>query len=67
MRRSYTLVVLLLLGSISYAQVPRKMSFQGVLTDTAGTPRPDGVYSLMFRMYDAPTGTPPLWTEARTV
>jgi len=27
---------------ISHAQIPRTLSYQGVLTDNAGKPRPDG-------------------------
>jgi len=67
MSRSCSLLVLVFLVSIAFAQVPRKISFQGVLTDTVGNPRPDGTYSLTFRIYDASSGNPPLWTEARTV
>lgn len=67
MTRFCSILVLLFLVSIASAQVPRKISFQGVLTDTLGNPRPDGPYSLTFRIYNASTGNSPLWTEARTV
>ena len=49
MIRSCSMVVLLLVVSTAFAQLPRKISFQGVLTDTVGNPRPDGAYSLTFR------------------
>ena len=67
MTRSCSVLVLLFIVSIAFAQVPRKISFQGVLTDTVGNPRPDGAYSVTFRIYDASTGNSPLWTESRTV
>ena len=67
MNRFCSILVLLFLVSIAFAEVPRKISFQGVLTDTLGNPRPDGTYSLTFRIYEASTGNPPLWSEARTV
>ncbi len=67
MTRFCSILVLLFLMSIASAQVPRKISFQGVLTDTVGNPRPDGAYSLTFRIYNASTGNSPMWTEARTV
>ena len=38
---------------ISHAQIPRALSYQGVLTDNAGKPRPDGSYSFTFRLYTA--------------
>ncbi len=67
MNRSCSMLVLVLIASMAFAQVPRKISFQGVLTDTVGNPRPDGAYSLTFRIYNASTGNSPLWTESRTV
>jgi hypothetical protein len=38
-----------------------------VLTDTAGTPKPDGSYSLTFRLFAAPTGGSALWTETKSL
>ena len=61
MSRLFSVFVLLLIVSVASAQIPRKISFQGVLTDTVGNPGPDGVYSLTFRIYDASTGNSPLW------
>jgi hypothetical protein len=47
--------------------IPRTMSYQGVLTDSAGNPSPDGSHQFTFRIYDHPT-TPggPLWEESHT-
>ncbi len=47
----------------SNSQVPRTISYQGVLTDGTGNMVADGNYSLTFRLYDRPTGGNPLWTE----
>jgi len=38
------------------AQVPNKISYQGLLTKTDCSPVQDGNYDLRFRLYDAPTG-----------
>lgn len=39
------------------AITPSRISYQGRLTDPAtGLPKPDGAYSLTFRLYDAATG-----------
>ncbi|MFZ1258320.1 MAG: hypothetical protein WAQ25_02515, partial [Candidatus Saccharimonas sp.] len=35
------------------ATVPYKMNFQGRLTDTAGTVKPDGTYNIRFRIYNS--------------
>ncbi|MDP2753939.1 MAG: hypothetical protein Q8P40_06060 [Nitrospirota bacterium] len=39
------------------------INYQGTLTDTSGTPVPDGQYAVVFSMYDVPTGGTALWTE----
>ncbi len=58
------LVVFLLLTSFSvFAQVPRKISYQGVLTNSSGSPAQDGNYTLQFRLYDVSSGGSALYTE----
>ena len=49
----------------AHAQIPRTLSYQGVLTDAAGKPRPDGDYQFTFQLYDVPTSGTPIWTEQR--
>ncbi len=49
------------------AQIPRTLSYQAVLTDKSGTPKPDGLYDVTFRLYDADNGGAPLWTETQTL
>lgn len=49
------------------AQIPRTLSYQGVLTDSSGIPKPDGQYALTFRLYDTSAGGTALWTEARVI
>jgi hypothetical protein len=38
------------------AEIPRMISYQGRVTDSGGTPVPDGTYTMRFRIYDAETG-----------
>ncbi|MGH7596676.1 MAG: hypothetical protein ACREOI_10010 [bacterium] len=52
---------------ISHAQIPRTLSYQGVLTDNAGKPRPDGNYTFTFRFYTSPTGGTAIWSESRSL
>jgi hypothetical protein len=59
-------LLLSLAAPASNAAVPETMSYQGVLTDNAGTPVPNGNYDLVFGLYDVATGGAPLWTETRT-
>jgi hypothetical protein len=56
----------LLLAHPAPAEVPSTMSYQGLLTDGAGTPVADGVYDLTLRLYDVPSDGAPLWTETQS-
>ena len=51
----------------SYSQIPHTLSYQGLLTDTTGTPRPDGSYSFTFRLYDVSSGGSALWSETKSI
>ena len=46
-----------------WAQVPDRMSYQGVLTDASGVPVADGSHSLAFALYAVSSGGAALWTE----
>lgn len=62
-------LVVLLMGillSFSSADVPSVMSYQGFLTDDAGTAL-DGDYTLTFAIYNDPTAGDTLWSEEQDV
>jgi hypothetical protein len=65
MRRTLLFSILLLIGiaNTSWAQIPRTMNYQGVLTDAAGKVVPDGTYQLTFKLYDVSSGGTELWAE----
>ncbi|HEX9656378.1 MAG TPA: hypothetical protein VGB89_05605, partial [Bacteroidota bacterium] len=54
--------VLLLMACLAFTfsegltQVPKTLSYQGVLTDTSGTQVPDGQYQVTFNLYDQQSG-----------
>ncbi len=62
-----TIVFLVAGAYTAEAQVPKAFSYQGVLTDAAGTSVADGNYTLTFALYDAPNTPTALWTEAQIV
>lgn len=65
--KSYLLVyflVLLSLPSLALA-FPQVMSYQGKLSDSGGHPV-SGIHTMVFSIYDAPTGGNVLWTETWT-
>jgi hypothetical protein len=35
-----------------YGQIPRTISYQGVLCDATGKPKPDNSYQMTFRLYE---------------
>jgi len=55
----FTLVLSLLLTSLAFA-IPRKMNYQGKVTDAAGTPL-DGTYDMKFRIYNGSDDGNLLW------
>lgn len=55
---------MLMTMQMSHAQIPRSISYQGVLTDNAGQPQPDGNYVFTFKLYD---GATEIWTERKTL
>jgi hypothetical protein len=56
-------LVLAVSASALLAGVPSLVNYQGILTDSGGSPL-NGTYNLTFRIYaDSTTGTPALWTE----
>lgn len=62
-----TAVALVCYGQTAQAvqTVPYKMNFQGRLTDATGAPKPDGIYNIKFRIYNAANTA--VWTEDRLV
>lgn len=49
------------------AQIPKLISYQGLLADDGGVALTDGDYSITVNLYDAAQGGVPLWSETRTV
>lgn len=60
-------LLILLTAQIGWAQIPRTISYQGILTDGAGTPVVDGNYSIVFNLYDVATAGTALWSETQNV
>jgi hypothetical protein len=58
---------LLALPLLSVAQIPRILSYQGILADSLGNPKADGTYTITFRFYTALSGGTVLWTEQKTL
>src|SRR5689334_8715388 len=49
----------------TYGQIPTRMSYQGLLTTSLGTPLSDGSYSIQFDLYDSLAGGTSQWTETQ--
>jgi len=60
-------VVVLGAAGSGIAQIPQTISYQGVLTDGAGTPVSDGSYGIMFNIYTVASGGSDIWSEIKTV
>ena len=69
-RRS--VLIALLVGALGAtapisAQIPRLVSYQGLLTQPSGQPIADGNYTLLLRLYDAPSGGNLVYEETQSV
>ena len=61
MKNAITLFLVLLISTVSFAQIPSLISFQGILKDSDGQPVEDGTYEVKFRIHDAETDGEILW------
>lgn len=60
------MVITLFVIAFAEAQIPHTLSYQGLLADTTGTPKPDGSYNFTFRLYTVASGGSPLWSETKS-
>jgi hypothetical protein len=68
MKRFFFLLTAFLLLSLVYhadAQIPRTLSYQGVLTNNSGQPEPDKDYAFKFCLYESGAGGSPIWCEEK--
>jgi len=59
--------LVLLIATRTDAEIPRTLSYQGIYTDTLGTPKPDGVYGFTFRLYETGSGGSAVWTQTKSL
>ncbi|RPI75837.1 MAG: hypothetical protein EHM47_01515 [Ignavibacteriales bacterium] len=67
MKVLFVFVFSILITSVIFAQIPRTISYQGVLTDEFGNPKPDGDYNFIFMLYETSTGGDTIWSESKTL
>ena len=62
---SLTIALMVVLPAITlFAQAPRTMSHQGLLTDLGGTPVANASRSMTFKIYDDAVAGTALWKDA---
>ena len=57
--------LIVILVTLSYADVPKLINYQGHLTDKGGNPL-TGTYGITFTIWDADTGGNSQWTETQS-
>ncbi len=60
-------LLIVLITVTSSAQIPRVLSYQGMLTDSIGNPKPDGAYMITFRLYELNESGSEIWSEQKTL
>ena len=66
MKKHLFLLLVFVVVNMAFAQVPKTLNFQGVLTDASDLPL-QGTYTFTFNIYDVPTGGSTLWTEIHSL
>lgn len=59
--------MLLIAAGLAVGQIPRVISYQGILADENGAPKADGDYSFTFSFYKVATDGDAIWTETKNV
>ncbi|HSR16992.1 MAG TPA: hypothetical protein VLM39_02775, partial [Ignavibacteriaceae bacterium] len=67
MKTIYIFLCSILFFPVLFAQVPQTISYQGILTDISGNPKPDGDYSIKFSFYEAESGGDAVWSETKNL
>ncbi len=62
-----SLLFLFIFNCLLIAQIPHTISYQGMLTDASGNPKPDGNYQFTFYLYESPSGGSSIWSEVKTI
>ncbi|MEX2090432.1 MAG: hypothetical protein WEB62_11720, partial [Bacteroidota bacterium] len=60
-------VLVLTISTPVLGQVPRMISYQGILTDTTGVPKADGLYEFTFKFFHSESGGSPIWEEVKAL
>jgi hypothetical protein len=63
----FLITLVVLAAQIALSQIPRTISYQGVLTDATGNPVPGGTYAIVFKLYDVSSAGTALWTETQSL
>ncbi len=63
------LVVFFLISSVGFTlgQIPKTLSYQGILSNAKGEVVPAGIYNITFKLYTADKGGTPIWTEIQSI
>ncbi|MCD4813762.1 hypothetical protein K8S19_08740 [bacterium] len=61
------LIIIVSIASVSFADIPNTLNYQGRLINSANQPAVDGQYAVTFRFYAAESGGTMVWEEAQSV
>jgi len=58
------IMICVMTAQFGLAQIPRTMTYQGIITNTSGVVVTDGAYDLTFGLYEVAAGGAAIWTES---
>ncbi|MBI5217269.1 MAG: hypothetical protein HY960_16065 [Ignavibacteriae bacterium] len=59
----FQIIFFALASFFALGQIPKRISYQGVLTTAGGAPATDGSYEILFNLYDVQSGGTAIFTE----
>ncbi len=67
MKALQIILLIFIVFSNHYSQIPNTIAFQGVLSDTSGNVKPDGAYQIHFNLYDDSLALNSIWGETQNL
>ena len=66
-KKAFFPILLILIPFFCFSAVPRTISYQGIVIDNQGNPKPDGLKSFTFTLFTDSTTADSVWSEIKDI
>ena len=67
LKKAFFPILLILIPFFCFSAVPRTISYQGIVVDNQGNPKPDGLKSFTFTLFTDSTTADSVWSEVKDI